>query len=116
MICILSSLLLETIRYTILKSHYNQNVLLKLPNGLSIRSIRWLAIWCRSFSLNFGHVTIPANFEPPKSLNLGPIRTISHGTSADAVIIMNSKTVFLRNLYYDGEGPGMLMQLLVELI
>ncbi|XP_074594209.1 protein Skeletor, isoforms B/C-like [Brevipalpus obovatus] len=92
-------------RYDVLKGYSNQNVLLNLPKGRTIKTIKWISIWCRSFTADFGHVKIPPNFEPPKPLNLGPIRGLAHGVSASGVIIMDAKTVFIKNLYYDGAAP-----------
>ncbi|XP_015782151.1 protein Skeletor, isoforms B/C [Tetranychus urticae] len=92
-------------RYAVLKGYSNQNVLLNLPKGRTLQSIRWISIWCRSFTADFGHIKIPANFDPPKPINLGPIKGLAHGVSASAVIIMDAKTLFIKNLYYDGAAP-----------
>jgi len=46
----------------------NENVLLTLPGELKITDIRWLAIWCRRFTVNYGHVTIPVDVETPMKI------------------------------------------------
>ena len=35
-------------------------ILLKLPDNVAVSNLRWLSVWCRAFSLDFGHVKIPA--------------------------------------------------------
>ena len=34
-------------------------ILLKLPDNVTIANLRWLSVWCRAFSLDFGHVQFP---------------------------------------------------------
>jgi len=88
-----------------LSPYKDQNVLLKLPGGRKLKDIRWLAVWCRKFTANFGHVDIPFDLDPPTELNLGRLPSLAHGTSADAVILKDSKTIQFRNLRYDGAAP-----------
>ncbi|RWS18924.1 protein Skeletor: isoforms B/C-like protein, partial [Leptotrombidium deliense] len=54
---------------------------------------------------NFGHINIASNFEAPREVNLGKLATYAHGVSADAVIVKDTKTIEIKNLYYDGTGP-----------
>jgi hypothetical protein len=37
----------------------DRDVLLTLPPGRSVRNLRWLAVWCRDYKVNFGYVTFP---------------------------------------------------------
>lgn len=83
----------------------DQNVLLKLPNGIKVKDIRWLSVWCRKFTANFAHIEIPPELDPPTELNLGRLPSYAHSTSADAVIIKDAKTIFFRHLRYDGAAP-----------
>lgn len=46
--------------------------------------------------MNFGHVNIPVNFAFPEETNLGPISTRAHKTRADAVIVKDAKTIFIK--------------------
>ncbi len=46
--------------------------------------------------MNFGHVNIPVNFVFPEEKNLGPIPTRAHRTRADAVIVKDEKTIFIK--------------------
>jgi hypothetical protein len=36
-----------------------QELVLRLPEGVTVSSLRWLSLWCRDFGVNFGHVTFP---------------------------------------------------------
>ena len=33
-----------------------EEILLKLPENVAVSNLRWLSLWCRAFSLDFGHV------------------------------------------------------------
>ena len=58
------------------------------------------------FKVDFGHIKIPDNFEVPKEKNLGPLSSLAHGVRSGDVIVKNSKTIYISELYYDGAGPG----------
>ena len=51
-----------------LKRMRNENVLLTLPGTLKVTEIRWLSIWCRRFTVNYGEVYIPPDLQIPKSV------------------------------------------------
>ena len=44
----------------------NEDVLLKLPHGMKMRDVRWLSIWCRRFTVNYGDVYLPQNIQIPR--------------------------------------------------
>ena len=44
----------------------NEDVLLKLPHGMKMRDVRWLSIWCRRFTVNYGDVYLPDNIQIPR--------------------------------------------------
>ena len=48
---------------------------------------------------------IPSD-DVPKEKSLGPLPSLAHGVKSDDVIIIDSKTFLIKNLYYDGAGPG----------
>ena len=51
-----------------LKKMKNKDVLLTLPGTLKIRDIKWLSIWCKRFTVNYGEVYIPKVLEIPEKL------------------------------------------------
>ena len=59
-----------------LKKMINENVLLTLPGNYKVTDIRWLAVWCTRFTVNYGEVYIPKKLNIPKSV----VRTIANET------------------------------------
>ena len=59
----------------------NEDVLLKLPHGMKMRDVRWLSIWCRRFTVNYGDVYLPENIQIPRpevgSINRGSPRRVT---------------------------------------
>lgn len=45
-----------------LKAHNKTNLFLKLPAGKKIKDIKWLAVWCRRFTVS----TTPARARQPR--------------------------------------------------
>jgi len=40
----------------------NKDVVLHLPPGTSVDQLKWISVWCRDYTVNFGHVNVPSNF------------------------------------------------------
>merc|ERR1739848_791148 len=36
-----------------------EDVVLMLPNGMTVFDIRQLSVWCRAFGISFGHIDFP---------------------------------------------------------
>ncbi|XP_023219736.1 protein Skeletor, isoforms B/C-like [Centruroides sculpturatus] len=89
----------------VLREYKDKDIIITLPEGKKIKDIKWLSVWCEKFSVNFGSVEIPENFQPPEEKNLGPLPSLAHGVKSGPVIIKNIKTIFISNLYYDGAAP-----------
>ncbi|XP_067142966.1 protein Skeletor, isoforms B/C-like isoform X2 [Centruroides vittatus] len=89
----------------VLREYKGKDIIITLPEGKKIKDIKWLSVWCEKFSVNFGSVEIPENFQPPEEKNLGPLPSLAHGVKSGPVIIKNIKTIFISNLYYDGAAP-----------
>ncbi len=42
------------------KSRFDgEDLVLRLPPGLTVDELRWLSVWCRAFTVNFGEVAWP---------------------------------------------------------
>ncbi|XP_038046019.1 protein Skeletor, isoforms B/C-like [Patiria miniata] len=80
-------------------------VIVDLPDGTTISDYRWLSVWCREFSADFGNLIFPANFEAPAIHDLGALPTFAHRVRADSVKVLDAKTLRFENLFYDGNGP-----------
>ncbi|KAK8778661.1 hypothetical protein V5799_019997 [Amblyomma americanum] len=87
-----------------LRGYNRENILIKLDNNKTLRDYRYLAVYCRRYSVNFGWVRIPDDFELPAAQDLGFLSGI-HGVRADPVVLLDSRTVHLTNFQYDGAGP-----------
>merc|ERR1712080_371237 len=40
----------------------DKDIMLTLPPGKTVDQLKWISVWCRDFTVNFGHVTFPSNF------------------------------------------------------
>ncbi|XP_054266957.1 protein Skeletor, isoforms B/C isoform X2 [Macrosteles quadrilineatus] len=89
----------------ILNAYNKTDVILRLPNGKRIRDLKWLSVWCRRFTVNFGDVFIPANLEVPKARVLPEFRRLAHGLRSGNITVLDAKTFYIPNLHYDGAGP-----------
>ncbi|UYV60882.1 hypothetical protein LAZ67_1002664 [Cordylochernes scorpioides] len=88
-----------------LGAYSHKNILLSLPTGKSLQDIKWLSIWSRSFSVNFGHVMFPTGLAIPRGANLGPLPSLAHGVRSGPVVIQDAKTIFIPRFQYDGAAP-----------
>ncbi|XP_038046212.1 protein Skeletor, isoforms B/C-like isoform X2 [Patiria miniata] len=85
---------------------YGDSVLVvELEEGTKITDYKWLSVWCRTFQVNFGYLNISASLSLPDKYNLGALPTKAHDVKADAVYILDAKTFFFVNFFYDGAGP-----------
>ncbi|XP_057339793.1 protein Skeletor, isoforms B/C isoform X2 [Microplitis mediator] len=89
----------------VLKAYHNANVILRLPQGKKIRDIKWLSVWCRRFTVDFGDIQIPQNIDIPRPRVLPEFSRLAHGLRSGNISILDSKTIYIPNLHYDGAGP-----------
>ncbi|KOC68274.1 Protein Skeletor, isoforms B/C [Habropoda laboriosa] len=89
----------------VLKMYNDTDIILKLPDGMRIRDINWLSVWCRRFTVNFADVYLPANLKVPKVRVLPEFSRLAHGLRSGNITILDSKTFYIPNLHYDGAGP-----------
>ena len=54
-----------------LGKHQGTTIELKLPSNMKTQDIGWLSVWCRKFSVNFGHVEFP-NLSSQQALDVNP--------------------------------------------
>ncbi|XP_042862288.1 protein Skeletor, isoforms B/C-like [Penaeus japonicus] len=83
-----------------------ENILLHLPPGLKVTDMKWLSVWCRRFTVDFGHVYFPENMDPPRKRTLPEFQRLGHGIRSGNITILDAKTFYIPNLHYDGLGPG----------
>lgn len=90
----------------VIKRYRNKDITLSLPEGKTLRDIKWFSIWCDDFSVNFGDVTIPKNFNFPQPHKIQPLSGV-HEVSSDNIVIVDAQTLLIPNFSYDGEAPGL---------
>ena len=45
----------------ILKGAAKEQIILRLPENLTVSDIKWLSVWDRKFSVDHGHLIFPTN-------------------------------------------------------
>lgn len=90
----------------VIKRYRNSDITLSLPEGKTLREIKWFSIWCDEFSVNFGDVTIPKNLNFPRPQKIGALGGV-HEVQSDNIVIVDAQTLLIPNFSYDGEAPGM---------
>ncbi|KAK5644469.1 hypothetical protein RI129_005769 [Pyrocoelia pectoralis] len=88
----------------VIRRYRKENVILTLPDAKTLNNIKWFSVWCEEFTVNFGDVKIPRNFDYPRPRKIDPLRGV-HGVSSDNIIIVDAQTLLVPNLSYDGEAP-----------
>jgi len=51
----------------ILGAAAKEQITLRLPENMKVGDIKWLSVWCRKFSVDFGNLIIPTDLNLPKS-------------------------------------------------
>lgn len=92
------------LRTNILDRYFNKDFTLKLPDNKKITEIKWLAIYDLSTQNDFGDVYIPESFEPPRPQRGSSFSKRSHGVTSSPIEVIDSKTIRIPELYYDGTG------------
>lgn len=89
----------------VLRRYRGEDITLSLPEGKTLRDIKWFYVWCDEYSVNFGDVPIPKNFDFPRPFKLAALKGV-HGVSSDNIVVVDAQTILIPNFSYDGEAPG----------
>ncbi|KAG6456793.1 hypothetical protein O3G_MSEX009951 [Manduca sexta] len=87
-----------------LRRYRGESITLALPDGLSLKDLRWFAIYCDEYAVNFGDVRIPRDLEYPKPAKVGALRGV-HGVWSEPVVVVDAQTLLVPHFSYDGEAP-----------
>lgn len=100
-------------------SFNKEEVMLHLPDDISLDQIAWLSIWCRQVERNFGSVNFPRRLDfssldmpPTRGVNavsqgdvaIGRLSELSHSVSGN-VVANSLSTLLIKDFTYDGTGP-----------
>uniref|UniRef100_A0A8D8BRL3 Protein Skeletor, isoforms D/E n=1 Tax=Culex pipiens TaxID=7175 RepID=A0A8D8BRL3_CULPI len=91
-------------RSGVLRKYRNEDITLSLPEGKTLRDVRWFSVWCDDFSVNFGDVVIPNSLDFPRPTKIGQLAGI-HDVGSDQIVIVDAQTLLIPNFNYDGEAP-----------
>ncbi|KAG8187273.1 hypothetical protein JTE90_019162 [Oedothorax gibbosus] len=89
-----------------LARYVNADVTLKLPDNRKLSSIKWLAVWDLREHTNLADVYIPEGLEPPSPQRISEMSRNSHGVQSDGVEVVDSKTITILNLFYNGNDTN----------
>jgi len=91
-------------RTNVLQRYLNSEFTLTLPNGKQVDQIKWFAVYDLTEYEAYGALYVPDGFEPPWKQVLSHLEGKSNGVEADQVEVLDSKTLMLKEFYYDGKG------------
>lgn len=57
----------------VLRKYRHKDITLSLPEGKTLRDIKWFSVWCDDFSVNFGDVSIPKSLDFPRPQKIGQL-------------------------------------------
>lgn len=89
-----------------MERYFNKDFTLRLPDNKKITDIKWLAIYDLNTQNDFGDIYIPEEFEPPMPQKGGSFSKKSNGVSGGPIEILDSKTIKIPELYFDGNGKN----------
>nr|XP_012143915.1 PREDICTED: protein Skeletor, isoforms B/C [Megachile rotundata] len=87
-----------------LRRYRRKSITLTLPDGKTLNNIKWFAVWCDEYAVNFGDVRIPRGFDYPKPQKLAALSGV-HGVSSEPIVVVDAQTLLIPNFSYDGEAP-----------
>ncbi|XP_049281488.1 protein Skeletor, isoforms B/C isoform X1 [Anopheles funestus] len=91
-------------RAGVLRRYRNEDITLSLPEGKTLRDIRWFSVWCDDFSVNFGDVQIRNDLDFPRPTKIAGLSGV-HDVTSDNIVIVDAQTLLVPNFSYDGEAP-----------
>lgn len=94
-------------RTNVLDRYFNEDFTLRLPDNKKLVEIQWFAIYDINTQNTFGDIYIPEDFEPPVPQKIGAFTKLSDAggeVSSGSLTILNSQTIMIPNLYYNGRG------------
>ena len=89
-----------------MSDYKEKDIVIRLPEGRTIRDIRWLSIWSRQVHANLGHVFISPDIPIPRPLELPPLTGFAHGIRSGPISIIDAQTILVTDFVYDGLGPA----------
>ncbi|OXA45645.1 Protein Skeletor, isoforms B/C [Folsomia candida] len=90
----------------VLGAYNNQDITISLPDGLTLRDIKWIAVWCRAYEVNFGDLYIPLNLDYPQPHVVGSL-VGQQGVTSGPIVVVDAQTILVPDFTYDGQAPDL---------
>lgn len=88
-----------------LERYVSKDVVLRLPEGKTLREINWLSIWSRQMQTSLADIHISRQLVIPRPLEIGPLSELAHGLKSGPITIVDAQTFLVPDFHYDGLGP-----------
>lgn len=90
-----------------LERYQDKDVVLRLPEGRTLREINWLSVWSRQTKQNLGEIMIPRQqLVIPRPLEISSFSQLAHGLKSGPITIVDAQTFLVPDFHYDGLGPA----------
>lgn len=89
-----------------LERYAERDVVLRLPEGKTLREIQWLSIWSRQAQLSLAEIHLSRQLLIPRPLEIGPLSELAHGVRSGPITIVDAQTFLVPDFHYDGLGPA----------
>lgn len=92
-----------------LERYQDRDVVLRLPEGKTLREVGWLSVWSRQRRESAGDIAIGARGHElvvPRPLEIQPFSQLAHGLRSGPITIVDAQTFLVPELHYDGLGPA----------
>jgi len=86
------------------KSYDNQDLTLTLPEGKTLKELKWVTLLNREEFDVLGEVRIPTGFDYPRPQRLNALSGI-HKVNSDRIYVVDAQTFLIPNFTYDGAAP-----------
>ena len=68
-----------------------EDIVLSLPSTISAYNIKWISVWCRQFSVDFGHVILPDNNDNGEHPECHRVTSLSPWHASPAITLLSSQ-------------------------
>lgn len=75
-----------------------------MPEGKTLRDITYISIWCKKFSVNFGHLELSSVVKTstiPTAIEIRPLSQVDNGVKTGPVNIIDTQTFLITDFHFD---------------
>lgn len=85
-----------------LAKYTNQNLVLRLPEGKTLRDLSYIAVWCKKVAANFGHLELRQIVKTatiPTAIEIRPLSQLDHGVKSGPINIIDAQTFLITDFH-----------------